>query len=73
MPDGLPKLKDFAAEFGGSGEAIAEQGRVPTGGGRQRGECDRRVPAATMFLLFVNKTRQALTVFRHNRAQPLGV
>jgi len=24
MPDGLPKLKDFPAEFGGSGEAIAE-------------------------------------------------
>jgi hypothetical protein len=22
--DGLPKLKDFPAEFGGSGEAIAE-------------------------------------------------
>jgi hypothetical protein len=24
MRDGLPKLKDFPAEFGGSGEAIAE-------------------------------------------------
>ncbi|MBP6878787.1 MAG: GFA family protein [Phenylobacterium sp.] len=24
MKDGLPKLKDFPAEFGGSGEAIAE-------------------------------------------------
>jgi len=24
MPDGLPKLKDFPAEFGGSGEAMAE-------------------------------------------------
>jgi len=24
MRDGLPKLKDFPAEFGGSGEVIAE-------------------------------------------------
>jgi hypothetical protein len=24
MKDGLPKLKDFPAELGGSGEAIAE-------------------------------------------------
>lgn len=24
MKDGLPKLKDFPAEFGGSGEAVAE-------------------------------------------------
>jgi hypothetical protein len=24
MRDGLPKLKDFPAEFGGSGEAMAE-------------------------------------------------
>jgi hypothetical protein len=24
MPDGLPKLKDFPTEFGGSGEQIAE-------------------------------------------------
>jgi hypothetical protein len=24
MRDGLPKLKDFPAEFGGSGETIAE-------------------------------------------------
>jgi hypothetical protein len=24
MRDGLPKLKDFPKEFGGSGEAIAE-------------------------------------------------
>jgi hypothetical protein len=24
MPDGLPKLKDFPAEFGGSGETMAE-------------------------------------------------
>jgi hypothetical protein len=24
MRDGLPKLKDFPADFGGSGEAIAE-------------------------------------------------
>jgi hypothetical protein len=28
MRDGLPKLKDFPAEFGGSGEAIAEQPRL---------------------------------------------
>jgi hypothetical protein len=24
MKDGLPKMKDFPAEFGGSGESIAE-------------------------------------------------
>jgi hypothetical protein len=24
MRDGLPKLKDFPAEFGGSGEVVAE-------------------------------------------------
>jgi len=24
MKDGLPKLKDFPAQFGGSGEAMAE-------------------------------------------------
>ena len=24
MPDGLPKLKDFPKELGGSGEAVAE-------------------------------------------------
>jgi hypothetical protein len=29
MRDGLPKLKDFPAEFGGSGERIAEQGHGP--------------------------------------------
>ena len=38
MRDGLPKLKDFPAEFGGSGEQV--RGVAPTTSGRRRG--DRR-------------------------------
>src|SRR5882762_3855865 len=52
MRDGLPKLKDFPAEFGGSGEAIAHAANAIAA-----------LPAASMFLLFVNKTRQAQTFF----------
>ncbi len=70
MRDGLPKLKDFPAEFGGSGEAIE---RVPTGGDRQRGECDRRVAGRLDVSPVCQQNAPSPDVFRHNRTRPLAV